>query len=99
VQGQQESVQGPIQGKGIKSTKGTPYQCLLLGFRALQGVAKLRALCAPFFGSGALSLPTFISSIVTMAQMLANKQAVSGAFGQGRFPSRAAVPSRGALQV
>jgi F-type H+-transporting ATPase subunit gamma len=34
-----------------------------------------------------------------MAQMLANKQAVSGAFGQGRFPSRAAVPKRGALQV
>lgn len=42
---------------------------------------------------------TFIcSKSVTMAQMLAQKQAC--AFGQGqRFPSRAAVPQRGTLQV
>jgi hypothetical protein len=42
---------------------------------------------------------TFIlSKSVIMAQMLAQKQAC--AFGQGqRFPSRAAVPQRGALQV
>jgi hypothetical protein len=77
-----------------------PSSCpnwFLLGFRAW--CCKASRIVRPFFGSGAPCLPTFISAAVTMAQMLANKQAVSGAFGQGRFPSRAAVPSRGALQV